>query len=190
MSDSLFHFVFPLLAILATGLKIKHKIIIGVVLALIAVGLDADHFFGLEARGTFHNIYITLLLPLLLFGLAMRFEKRGTFWKHFMLIAVLVMFSHPAVDLFVGGAGVKLFYPFSDQSYLFNFVSVPITLPDGTIAQVVSSEGVGLSIFVLFVLGIIFTEDLVDILVKYKHHPERAVKRTVVKEERRIKKNL
>ncbi len=189
MSDSLFHFVFPFLAIMATGLRIKHRIVVAVALASLAVLLDIDHFLGFVPRGTFHNIFITLLLPALLFLIAFKFEKKGDFWKTVTLMSALVLFSHPMVDMFVGDAGVRIFYPFSDKSYLFNFISVPVTLPNGFIANVISSEGIGLSIFVLFIFGIIFVEDFVNILTKYKS-TERALKKTMKIEEKRIKKGL
>lgn len=189
MSDSLFHFVFPFLAILASGLKMRHRILVALILASLAVVLDVDHFFGLLARGTFHNIFVTLLLPIALFGVALKFEKKGTFWKTTTLMAALVLFSHPAIDLFVGSAGVHLFYPASNVDFLFNPISIPVTLPTGFVAHAISSEGIGFSIFFLFVLGIIFAEDLVKMLTRYKS-AERALEKTVVLEEKKLKKNL
>lgn len=189
MSDSLFHFVFPFIAIMATGLKMKHKVTIAIVLAIVAVGLDADHFFGLDARATFHNVFVTLLVPLALFGIAMVYEKRGDFWKHFFLIGVLVMFSHPAVDLFVGSGGVALFYPVSDEKYLFDFIHVPVTMPDGVVGSVISSEGVGLTVFMLFIFAIIFVNRFIDFLKRDKSL-SRAVRDTVRSEEKEIEKGL
>ena len=189
MSDSLFHFVFPFLAIMATGLKLKHRIVVAAVLASLAVFLDVDHFFGLVARGTFHNIFVTLLLPFSLFLLALKFEKKGNFWKNITLMAALVLFSHPAADMFVGHAGVKIFYPISDEKYLFDFVSFPVTLPDGFVAHAISSEGVGLSIFTVFLLGVIFVEDFVNVLIKTKSLV-KAFRKTVLKEERKIERQF
>ncbi len=189
MSDALFHFTFPFLAIMATGLKMKHRIIVATILALLAVSLDVDHFFGMVARGTFHNVFVTLLLPIAIFLVALKFEKKGNFWKTVALMTALVLFSHPMVDLFVGSAGVKIFYPFSTESYLFNFIRVPITLPDGFVASIVSSEGIGMSIFVIFIFGVIFVEDFVRILTHTKR-PEAAFEKTMIKEQRKIKKEF
>lgn len=189
MSDSLFHFVFPFLAIMATGLKIKHRIAVAFTLAMLAVLLDVDHLFGMVARGTLHNVFVTLLLPLGLFVVALKFEKTGTFWKTVTLMAALVLFSHPMVDMFVGNAGVHIFYPLSDQMYLFNFIQIPLTLSNGTVVSVISSEGIGMSMFVLFIFGVIFVEDFVNMLAKTKD-PEAAFIEAIEKEERNIERQL
>lgn len=141
------------------------------------------------ARGTLHNVFVTLLLPLSLFLLALKIEKKGNFWKNVMLMTALVLFSHPMVDMFVGNAGVEILYPVSRASYLFNFVSIPVTLPSGFVAHAVSSEGIGLSIFVLFIFGIIFVEDFVRILTKTRN-TEKALEKAVETEERKIEKEL
>lgn len=189
MSDSLFHFVFPFLAIMATGIKMKHRIIVALILASLAVLLDIDHFFGMVARGTLHNVFVTLLLPFSLFLIALKFEKRGNFWKNIFLMTALVLFSHPMVDMFVGSAGVKILYPLSEESYLFNFIKIPITLPDGFVASIISSEGIGFSIFTLFIFGIIFVEDFVNILTRSKR-PDKAFEKTLEKEEKKIEKEF
>lgn len=174
---------------MATGLKIRHRIAVALILASLAVALDIDHFFGLLARGTFHNIFVTVLLPLALFGLALRFEKKGIFWKTVTLMAALVLFSHPAIDMFVGSGGVHLFYPLSNVDLLFSGISLPVTLPTGFVAHAISNEGIGFSIFFLFVLGIIFAEDLVKMLTRYKS-PGKAIEKTVEMEGKKIKKSL
>ncbi|TAL48548.1 hypothetical protein EPN87_00270 [archaeon] len=189
MSDALFHFVFPFLAIMATGLKIKHRIAVAFTLAMFAVLLDVDHLFGMLARGTLHNVFVTLLLPFSLFLIALNFERKGTFWKTVTLMAALVLFSHPMIDMFVGQAGVHIIYPFSDQMYLFNFIRIPLTLADGTVASIISSEGIGMSMFVLFAFGVIFVEDFVKMLPKAKG-TEMALVETIEKEERNIERQL
>jgi len=189
--DTLFHFVFPLIIILAARPNIKHKITIAIIFALLAsLFIDLDHFGPLLARGTFHNVFVTLLIPAALFVLAMKFEKKGNNFKNMSLILLLVLFSHPIADMFTEG-GVALFYPITDQRFDFTGLSVlsPIPINTGSDAYIVSTAGVGLTIYFLMLLGIIFVEDFVTILKKEKRI-DRAIEKTIKKEESRIEKDL
>lgn len=111
MPDILFHFIFPIIAMLATRPKVKHRITTIIILAFIgSVVMDLDHFDPFVARGTFHNIFVTLLIPLVLIVLAFMYEKKGTYYKNLSIVLLLVLFSHTIADMFSEGE-VKLFYP-------------------------------------------------------------------------------
>ncbi len=189
--DTLFHFIFPMIVFLASGIKIKHKIMTAVILGLLAsMFIDSDHFFGLSTRGTFHNIFITLLIPITIFVIAMKYERKSNYWKYFGLALTLAMFSHPIADMFdPNGLGVQLFYPFSNAYFNLNWPTFQVPLPSGQLVYVVSSGGLGLFTFFMMILGIIFVEDFIRILKKEKK-VEKAVGRTIKYEERKIKREL
>src|SRR5437867_7562976 len=117
--DALFHFTFPLIALLAARVKIKHEIPVMLGLAFSAAFLDIDHFFGMVARGTLHNIFVVFFFPLALFFLSLKFEKGGTYYKNISLTLLLFWFSHPISDMFNVGEGVLFFYSFSNDYYNF-----------------------------------------------------------------------
>src|SRR5437867_12553870 len=98
--DALFHFIFPLIALLAARVKIKHELPVALGLAFSAAALDIDHFFGMVARATLHNIFVVLLFPLALFILSLRFEKASNYYKNITLTLLLFWLSHPISDMF------------------------------------------------------------------------------------------
>lgn len=189
MGDVLFHFLFPLIALLAIRVRTNHSIATIIGLSLAAVAMDIDHFLGFEARATFHNIFVVIGVPLVMFAIAMVFEKKGLYWKTISLALMVVLFSHSIADIFLGGAGVELFYPLSDDRILLNSVKVPIQLPTGETAYLVNETGIGILLFFVMLMSVIFIEDFLKRLLKYKT-PEKALRRTVKYEEARLKKNL
>lgn len=126
--DTLFHFIFPLIAMMAARIKVKHSIRVSIILAAAAALIDVDHFFGLVARGTFHNIFVTVLFPIVLFLIF--FKKKNKHYMHLSLILLLFLVSHPILDMFTEG-GVELFYPFSNQMYDLSKFSLTIPLQGG-----------------------------------------------------------
>jgi len=189
MGDTLFHFLFPLMALLIARLRFRHRISVSVMMAASAALLDVDHFFGLEARATLHNIFFTLLFPLVLYAVAFIYEKRGNYYKNIFLALLLVWFSHPMIDIFTGGAGVKLLYPVSNQQFLFNSFQYGIPLPTGVTGYVISSNGIGLTVYSAMILAVIFVEDFNKYLMKLRK-PEKALIEAITYEERKIKKEL
>jgi membrane-bound metal-dependent hydrolase YbcI (DUF457 family) len=189
MGDTLFHFIFPFLALLIARPKFKHRLIVAILLAASAALLDIDHFFGMVPRGTLHNVFVTLVFPLTIFALAFVFEKKGTYYKNVSLALLLFLFSHPMVDIFTGGAGLKLFYPLSEQEFFLNSIKFSIPLPNGQIGYVISSNGIGLSIYTAMILAVIFVEDFNRFLMKLKK-PEKALIKTIEYEEKKIEKEI
>ncbi len=187
--DTLFHFVFPFFALMIARIKFKHRLPIAFLLAASTALLDIDHFSPFVSRGTFHNIFFTLFLPLTVFALAFFFEKRSTYIKNISLTLALFWFSHPMADVFTGSAPVLLFYPVSDMPVFLNSLRVPITLPSGVTASIIDSGGIGLTIFFLMILSAIFVEDFVRFLMRYRK-PGRAFEKTVELEQKKIEKEL
>jgi membrane-bound metal-dependent hydrolase YbcI (DUF457 family) len=183
--DSLFHFLFPMMAALAARIHIKHGIETVLGLSLVTVLLDIDHVFGVS-RATFHNIFITLLVPLILVFLAFRYEKKGNYYKVLSLALLLFLFSHPILDMFTEG-GVAWLYPFSD-TYYAPTLSITVDI-SGSAAPLISTASIGLLIYFGIILLVLFLEDLISIL-KRERSLLRATEDTIRLEEKRIKKNL
>lgn len=175
------------MAALAARIRIKHKIGTCLTLATFTAFLDVDHFIGVT-RGSLHNIFITLLFPIILFVLALKFEKKGDYYKNVSLVLLLFLFSHPILDMFVEG-GVMLFYPFSTQLYDLSGLSLKITLPSGEQGYIISSAGVGLTIYFSMILGSIFVGDFLCIFKK-ERKLETALVKTMEEEEKKIEKEL
>jgi len=185
--DALFHFIFPLIALMAARVKIKHEIPVALGLAFSAAMLDIDHFFGMVARATLHNIFVVLFFPLALFILSMKFEKGGTYYKNVTLTLLLFLFSHPISDMFNVGEGVALFYPFSSTYYSFSGLDLSVPLSGGSPGYIVSTGGIGLTIYFLMILGVIFIEDFLNIFRK-EGKIIKSIKETFQKEESEIEK--
>ena len=178
--DSLFHFIFPLIAIAAARVRIKHYTIPTILtIALAAVLLDVDHFFGFVPRGTFHNIFITALFPFLILALSFRYgEERH---RQISLALLIVMFSHVILDMFSEGA-VYLLYPFSMQQ--FSLAAFYITTAEGY--YLVSSSSIGLVIFFAMLACIYFIEDIDFFIVKKHIKFRHALKCALRKEEKKL----
>ena len=185
--DALFHFIFPLIALLAARVKIKHEVPVMLGLAFSAAFLDIDHFFGMVARGTLHNIFVVLLLPLTLFIVSLKFEKGGTYYKNVALTLLLFWFSHPVSDMFNPGEGVLLFYPFSNTIYNLSGLDLTVPLAGGSTGYIISTGGIGLTIYFLMILGVIFIDDFLEIFKK-EGKILKAIKDTIFSEERKIAK--
>ena len=180
--DSLFHFVFPIIAVLAARVNTKHIIKATVAAAAVAVLLDLDHFIGLE-RALLHNVFVTILLPLVLLFLSFHF-RTNKYVKGFFLLLLIFLSSHVMLDLFTNpifgtnigiseGSGVALFYPLSNVKYSINFnILIPIRTgyPQQTVEDyIVSSLGFGILIyFIVIIMPCLFLDDIIDIAEK-KH---------------------
>lgn len=172
--DSLFHFVFPIIAALAARINMKHKIKTILAAASITVLLDLDHFIGIE-RATLHNVFITILLPLLLLYLAFHF-RMNRYVKGFFFLLLIFLSSHLFLDLFssdfgsgigITSGGVALFYPLSLNAYSVNF---NIQISKGYIA---SSLGLGILLyFAIIIVPCMFFEDIIGIAER-KHEKFR-----------------
>ena len=173
--DSLFHFIFPIIAVLAARLNIKHIIKTAVAAASITVLLDMDHVIGIS-RASLHNVFVTILFPLVLIYFAFHF-RTSKYVKGFFLLVLIFMSSHLFLDLFstdfqggigIGeGTGVSLFYPLSLAKY---YVSFNIGIQQGLI---VSSLGFGILLyFIIIIVPCLFLDDIIEIAER-KHESLR-----------------
>lgn len=187
--DSLFHFVFPIIAALAVRLNIKHPIRTILLASFITLLIDLDHFIGLE-RATFHNIFITFLIPLIFLFFSFHL-KLNRYVKGFFLLLLIFLSSHVFLDLFSSPAfgegigiseerGVALFYPLSNSRYSINFnIKIPLKtnfLPYAVEGYIVSSLGFGILLyFIIILVPCLFLDDIIEIAEK-KH--EKLIKAT------------
>ena len=151
--DSLFHFMFPIIAALAARVHVKHPVKSILLAGFLTLLIDIDHFigFGLD-RALFHNIFITVLIPLVLLFLSFKF-KTSKYTKGFFVLLLIFLSSHVFLDLFTEGPGVALFFPFDTNHYYMSIcLSVPVLSSFAEEACAVSSYGVGLLLFFLIIL--------------------------------------
>ncbi|MFH1285212.1 MAG: metal-dependent hydrolase [Candidatus Micrarchaeota archaeon] len=159
--DLLFHFLFTLMALYAARVHVKQHKLMPLFFALVTIIPDLDHFFGMSARTTLHNVFITGVIPLALVGIAMLNEKKGVFWKQFTILLFIVLISHPILDLF-SEANVMLFYPVSSAPVsLSNFALTTHIL--GRENLIASSSSIGLLVFWLLLSFASFIDELVEI---------------------------
>ncbi|NIO45084.1 MAG: hypothetical protein GTN36_06060 [Candidatus Aenigmarchaeota archaeon] len=175
--DTLFHFVFPVIAALAARIYIKHPVRTIFAAAIITLLVDLDHFIGVE-RTTFHNIFITVLIPIFLILLTLNFKSK----KHlesFSFLLLIFLSSHAFVDLFsspafgsnIGittGEGIALLYPFSGEKYSINFnIRIPLRnsiSPYMIEGYLVSSLGFGILLyFILILVPCLFLDNIIEI---------------------------
>ena len=159
--DTLFHFLFTLIALYAAKVHIRHHHLAPIVFAFIAMLPDADHFFGMVPRGTLHNMFVTVLFPLLLIFLAFRFEKYRTIWKKAAILLFLVLTGHVVLDFFTGNS-VLFFYPVSNQPVNLNHFAYWVTI-GGQQYPVVSPDSAGVLIYSFILAGAFFLDELIDI---------------------------
>jgi membrane-bound metal-dependent hydrolase YbcI (DUF457 family) len=173
--DSLFHFIFPIIAVLAARPRTKHIIKTSIAAASIAVLLDLDHFIGLE-RALLHNIFVTLLLPLALLYFSFHF-RTNKYVKGFFFLLLIFLSSHLMLDLFSSPAfgtgigieenafGVALFYPLSNVRYSINFNIIISKIGYQSLeGYLVSSLGFGILLyFIIIIVPCLFLEDIIDI---------------------------
>lgn len=190
--DSLFHFVFPMIAALAARLHIKHTVGTILVAAFLAVLIDLDHFIGID-RTTFHNIFIVFLIPLILLFLAFHF-KSSLYVKGFFFLLLIFLSSHVFLDMFsssnrdigiIEGEGIALFYPLSDVRYAVAFnIAIPLKINSISYpveGYIVSSLGFGILMYFLIILvPCLFIDDILDI-AEINHEKFRKAAKTFFK---------
>lgn len=166
--DSLFHFIFPIIAALAARVHIKHPVRNILIAAFLAVAVDIDHLIGIP-RVTTTNIFVLVLIPLLFMFYAFS-KKKGYDLKGLSVLIFIFLSSHLFLDLFTGGVG--LFYPLTDAIYAINF-DIPFTWTSYTVGGleglIVSSLGVGISLFfALIILPCYFLDEII-VTMENKH---------------------
>lgn len=156
--DSLFHFMLAIIAGMAVGLHKKHSLRTIILIALIAVLIDVDHFI-LGGRSIFHNIWFIFVLPVALFFYFFKHEKKSIKRQSYSLILLAVLASHLVADLFTEGA-VMLFWPLSMTAYAIP-AWVITKLPISPYYTIISKEGIALTLGASIILLTHFTEDFI-----------------------------
>lgn len=169
--DSLFHFIFPIIAALAARVHIKHGIKTVLGLAFLTVLMDIDHYFGFIPRGSFHNIFLTLIIPLLL--IVWSFRSGTEYQRQVSILLLLFLFSHTMLDMFTEG-GVSLLYPITDQRYSIDF---GIYTPEGF--GLMTSQGIGLLIYSGMLSLAFFLEQIDQEMLKRKERFGKAMKKVL-----------
>ena len=180
--DSLFHFVFPIIAALAARVHIKHPIRNILIAAFVALALDLDHFIGVGLeRALFHNIFITILIPGIFLVYAFSLKKKY-YLKGFAVLLLIFLSSHLILDVFTE-PGVALFYPIIDNYYAADFtISIPLYQSQfATEGLLVSSIGMGILIFFLIIiLPCLVLDEIIEIMEK-KHEGFRKVVKDLIR---------
>ena len=174
--DILFHFLFPIITALAAKVHIKHRLRNILIAGALTVLIDLDHFIGVE-RATFHNVFITLLLPLITVILTFNFKTSYNF-KGFSILLLIFLSSHLVLDIFSGS--VALFYPISDKYYSFAFeLIIPLQskLEGNFEAYIISPLGFSILIyFIIILLPCLFLDDIIEIMKKKHENFRKALK--------------
>jgi membrane-bound metal-dependent hydrolase YbcI (DUF457 family) len=166
---------------MAARVHLKHGLrnIIG--LGFLTVLIDIDHFFYGFERVLFHNIFFTVAFPLLIM-IAVFMYKTDYYAKGFSVMLFLFLSSHMVLDIFTE-PGVALFYPFTSQYFKINFnVYVPIFSRFATEGAIISSYGVGLLLFTVFILLPCMFLDEIIVLMEKKHESFGSALKDVKKE--------
>ena len=149
----------------AAKVHIRHRMRDILVLGALTILIDVDHFIGLE-RAAFHNVFVTLLLPLIIVVTAFTFKTNYNI-KGLSILLLIFLSSHLFLDAFSEGP-VALFYPLSDQYYNLNFnISVPLNSRFTDRGYLISTMGIGiLAYFIIIFLPCLFLDDIIDISTK------------------------
>lgn len=178
--DTLFHFLFLIIAALATRIHVKHGIATVFVLGLITALMDVDHLILGFERTLFHNVFITIFFPAVLIVIA--FLLRTSFYfKGFSVMLLLFLSSHLFLDVFTS-PGVAIFYPLSDKYHVIDFsISIPIASRFVSEGYIISSAGIGLLLFtIIILLPCLFLDEIIEIMER-KHENFRKAIRDLMK---------
>ncbi|MEK6954740.1 MAG: metal-dependent hydrolase [Candidatus Micrarchaeota archaeon] len=160
--DSLFHFIFSIIAALAVDLHKKHKLPFVIFAASFAVAIDFDHFLGWDPSyiKPLHNIWVAFFLPLLLFYLAYHYERNkkpyGIEAQKFFLVLLAMLTGHLVADMFYGD--IRLLYPLTNAAYSFSDLPIPQPIEK---YDFVTTQGVALLFYSLILLPILFAEEFI-----------------------------
>jgi len=146
-------------------------------------------FIGVP-RGTLHNVFITVLIPLILIILAFKLEPRTrTKFKELAVANFLFLVAHPILDLF-DNLGVQAFYPLSNQFYNFNDFAVRITISTGTKAYIAGPQAISIMIFFVVIALVFYLEEVVELMHKHHDNLRHALGLALKEEEKEIEKEL
>lgn len=158
--DSLFHFLFVFLLLLAARIHLTHHRFAPLFLSVLTLVPDADHYFGLIARASLHNVFVTVLFPLVLLGIAFLFEKKGVFFKQLALLVLVCLLVHPILDL-PGDIGVQFLYPLSDQAFALGNLGIFVPIQTGQLVPLVSSTSIAIVLALVLMLPVFFLEQII-----------------------------
>ncbi len=174
--DSLFHFMFPIIAALAARVHLKHPMRNILIAAILSVLVDIDHVIGIP-RGSLHNAFVLILIPLLF--VIYTFSKRKFYQQKGLAILILIFLSsHLFLDVFDGG--VMAFYPLSMHNYSIAF-NIPISYSSiggaGYEGLIASSFGIGIALyFLMIILPCLFLDDIIEVMERKHEGFRRAIK--------------
>ena len=110
MPEPLIHFIIPLFVLIILGFNLKKSILI----SSLAIVPDLDVIFHVH-RSMSHSVFFILALTIPIV-LILNYLKIGK--KSEMMIAILVILSHPFMDMFTGST--PILWPLLDKSvYIF-----------------------------------------------------------------------
>ncbi len=177
--DSLFHFVFSVIAALALDLHKRHKLWFVLAAASFAVLIDFDHFLYIDALNPkpFHNVFVTIGVPLLFFYAAYKTERnhkfKSTEMQQFFLVVIAMLVGHLVADMFYSADyRVQLFYPLSHASYSFADLDLPTPMER---YDFITSQGVALLFYSIVLFSILFAEDF----IKWHEEKHEGIKKSI-----------
>ncbi|MEM4389369.1 MAG: hypothetical protein QXG98_01765 [Candidatus Micrarchaeia archaeon] len=158
MATAGFHFLFTLIALYAARLHVRHHHLAPLLFAFLAFFPDVDFFIGVH-RATFHNLFVTLALPLVAFALSLRY-RRAVILQESLLVAMLVLLSHPVFDLFYGP--VELLYPLSRAEFSLADLQLTVWL-SGAQRVLVSAPDFGMLAYMIILVPAFFLEEILEL---------------------------
>lgn len=159
--DSLFHFVFAFIAGMAINARIGHHTPLQVAaVAFLSILIDVDHVLFAYNRA-FHTVFIAVLLPLLLFYTAYRYERRtgGIRYQSLAILLLVMLVGHVIADMLNGGA-LQVLYPLSDVT-----IHIPSALRLSFIQKnwyLLSPDGVALAVYGGVIAAAYYTEAFIE----------------------------
>lgn len=181
--DTLFHFVFPLIAASAARVHVRHGIPTLLLMAFLAALIDIDHFIGIT-RGTLHNLFVVLLLPAVLLILAFRYGKE--YHRQISIMLLLFLFSHVILDMFQEGS-VALLYPLTTAKFSIMF---SVAAPTAAGGLLISSASIGLLIYFGMIAFCFFLEEIDSFMLRKHEGFRKAFKDAARKEKKELRKGL
>lgn len=140
--------------------------------AFIAALIDIDHFLFAHGR-SLHNVFVTVLLPAILFYAAYHYEKGQEQIKlqSFVILLFVMLNGHIIADAFAGS--ITPFYPLSTFSFSIPAWRVPFFV-NPEIWSLVESKGVVITIYAAIIGLAYFTEEILYFFEKKHESLEEA----------------
>ncbi len=161
--DSLFHFIFSIIAGMALDIDRKYGLKTLIIFALIATLIDVDHIcivngkISLCDRGIFHSILFAVFLPFLLFLLFYAYEKpKGKIRNQTLALLLMILLTGHLICDMLSGEKVRLFYPITEREF-----SIPTYRIAVEGKYLVNTPGIALLIYFLVLFLTKFIEDFI-----------------------------